>query len=92
MQPILIPRHIDDPKQILFWEIDEFFSILVGLIVGIVAGYTISGLVIGVMLAAILKKLKHGELPGSMQHFMYSTGAIPLNDEYDDGLKKDYVA
>ena len=70
-QAYYVPRRLDAPAKMLWWEIDEFMTVLGGLALGlstksflITAGVPIGGLM-------LLSRLKAGGGPGYLKRLFY---------------------
>lgn len=73
-----IPRMLDRPKQLFFWEVDEVIPI-VGLVgVGIISNMLFFSLVTGIIAAKVVKKLKTGKMDGVMFHLLHWYGVFNL--------------
>lgn len=81
MEEIKIPRYIDDPMQILFWSMDEFIPIGVGLIGGIITSHAFIGIGIGMFLAKIYRRVSEGKQDGMLFHMLYNTGIWPAKSK-----------
>lgn len=66
-----IPRRLDDAGKFLFWERDVAGIGLLGALIGVAAGWPISGLSFGLFLAYLYSKLKAGKHPGMATHLLY---------------------
>jgi len=73
-----IPRYIDDPPQIFFWEIDEFivFSCCFGL--GILIDRAGILTLAGIAASYILARIKSGRADGFFLHVLYWHFGLPL--------------
>ena len=73
-----IPRYIDDPPTILFWDLDEFVLLCIFIVLGIITGkLTVFGLV-GLVLSKIVGKFKQDKSDGYFLHILYWWGVMPL--------------
>jgi conjugal transfer pilus assembly protein TraL len=74
---VKIPRYIDSPPQILYWELDEMLFLFVSLIVGVLTrtlGYCV---LVGLASVWAISKLKGGQSDGVVFHWCWWHG-IPL--------------
>ncbi len=76
-----IPRYIDDPPQIFWWEIDEvaLFSGAFG--IGALSGQILGGLLAGFALAWLLERLKSGRGSAFLVHLAYWYGLSGVRPE-----------
>jgi conjugal transfer pilus assembly protein TraL len=66
-----IPKTLDDPPKMLFWDLDQslvFFSMIV---LGILANMTATLGAVGLFVAYLYGKLKGGKHRGFAKHVMY---------------------
>lgn len=73
-----IPRHIDDPPQILFWDLEEFMLLCIFIVIGLLAGKLIMFGLVGVVISKALGKLKQDKSDGYFLHLLYWWGIMPL--------------
>lgn len=78
MDPIQIPTHLDAPKRLLFWTVDQVVPFAVLFVVGMMAGKLFLGILGGIVLSWMLEKYKNSRSDGLMQHFAYWYGVVPL--------------
>jgi conjugal transfer pilus assembly protein TraL len=79
MEPVVIPTHLDAPKRMLFWTVDQVVPFAVLFVIGMMAGKLFLGIVGGVVLSWMLEKYKNSRSDGLMQHFAYWYGIVPLS-------------
>lgn len=60
MSEYYVPRLLDTPSKLVFWELDEVGAVVGGLCLGILAGNFFIGGLVGLGVAYGLAKLKHG--------------------------------
>lgn len=71
-----IPRFVDDPPQLLWWEIDELIAV-VGLFgVGIFIDHPGIGLMVGMGLGRLTRRFKIGRPDHYLWHGLYWMGWI----------------
>lgn len=66
-----IPRRLNDPPRMFWWEIDVSLLFLAAVLAGMLAGYFVTGCAAGVALAWAYGKAKSGEHPAYALHLMY---------------------
>lgn len=69
-----IPRYIDDPPQIFWWEIDEVALFSGAFVVGALSGQALAGLLGGFALSWLLERLKSGRGSAFLVHLAYWYG------------------
>ena len=69
-----IPRYIDDPPQIFWWEIDEVALFSGAFVIGALSGQTLGGLLAGFVLSWLLERLKSGRGSAFLVHLAYWYG------------------
>jgi conjugal transfer pilus assembly protein TraL len=73
-----IPKYIDDPAQIFFWEIDDVIVFTVFMGIGIIIDMLFIMIMIGVGIVYGIQKMKQVKADGFLMHALYWYGAIPL--------------
>ena len=73
-----IPRYIDDPPTILFWDVDELAIICICMVVGIITAELTKFIIGGLVVSKLVGKLKKDKSEGYMQLILYWWGIMPL--------------
>lgn len=73
-----IPRYIDDPPTILFWDVDEISVICICMVVGIITGELTKFIIGGLIVSKLIGKMKSEKQDGFLQHLLYWWGIMPL--------------
>lgn len=73
-----IPRYLDSPRQLFFWEIDEVIPLLACIGVGLVMEFLGYSILIGLVLTKIVKALKRGKIEGVMFHLAHYYGVMQM--------------
>ncbi len=76
-----IPRYIDDPPQVFWWEADEVAAFSGAFVLGALAGHGLAGLVAGVALSWLLARLKAGGGSSRLPRLAYWYGFSSLRPE-----------
>ena len=76
-----VPRSLDAPPKLIFWEYDVALIVVLGLSIGIGTGNNITGMIVGVIAAFFYGKLKSGRHPGIATHFLYWWTGMPQTKE-----------
>ena len=66
-----IPRRLNDPPRMFWWDIDVALLFLAAALAGMVAGFFLTGAASGVLLAWAYGKAKSGEHPAFALHLLY---------------------
>ncbi len=77
MEPVKIPRRIDDPPHLLLWSADEFAPMLVGLVIGVVLGKALPCFLIGLAVTNLYRRFKDNHPDGYILHMAYWWGLLP---------------
>lgn len=76
MQPLFMPRHLDDQMTVLMWPADEMLPVFACLIVGVLINQKLICLGIGLVAMRFFRKMKEGNPDGYLLHALYWTGLI----------------
>lgn len=74
---IRMPNYVDDPYQILLWELDEGLPIGIAAVVGVLLDQMFWCLLAGFALVYIYRRFKDGNPDGAPFHFLYWIGLFP---------------
>ena len=77
VKAIHIPRHIDDPQQLLLWSADEVMPIILGLLIGMIIGKALICTMIGFVVMHQYRKFRDNHPDGFLQHAAYEWGFMP---------------
>lgn len=66
-----IPRRLNDPPRMFWWDLDVSMLVLGAALAGMVAGYFVTGCVVGLLLASAYGRIKSGRHPAFALHLMY---------------------
>ena len=66
-----IPRRLNDPPRMFWWEIDVALLFLAAGLAGMIAGFFMTGCAIGVLLAWAYGRAKSGEHTAFALHLLY---------------------
>jgi conjugal transfer pilus assembly protein TraL len=58
-----IPRRLNDPPRIFWWELDVALLALAAALAGMISGFFMSGCAVGVLLASAYGRAKSGKHP-----------------------------
>ncbi len=77
MEPVQIPRLIDEPPSVLLWTTDELAPIMLGLVVGIFTGNVLLLTAGGLAVTSLYKRFRDGHPDGYLLHMLYWIGLMP---------------
>ena len=66
-----IPRRLNDPPRMFWWDLDMSLVVVAAALVGMVSGFFMSGCVVGVLLASAYSRMKSGKHPAFALHLLY---------------------
>lgn len=78
----MIPRYIDEPPQILWWEMDEAVVVMLCMILGIAINKMIHLTIVGLVAGYLIGKMKNTKQEGYLHHLAWWHG-IPTFDIKD---------
>ena len=76
-----IPRYIDDPPQVFWWEADEVAAFSGAFVLGALGGRALAGLAAGLALGWLLSRLKAGRGSAFLPRLAYWYGFSSLRPE-----------
>lgn len=79
MEPVTIPKHVDDPVTLLIWSADEFAPAAFLLILGILIGQVTIMLVLAVVAIKAYRRFRDNRPDGYPLHAVYWIGLLPSN-------------
>ena len=77
MEPVTIPKHIDDPVTLLVWSADEFAPAAFMLILGILIGQVTAMIVLSVIAIKAYRRFRDNRPDGFPLHAAYWVGILP---------------
>lgn len=66
-----IPRRLNDPPRMFWWDIDVALLVLAAALAGMISGFFLSGCAVGVLLASAYSRAKAGKHPAFALHLLY---------------------
>ena len=66
-----IPRRLNDAPRMFWWDLDLALLVLASALLGMVAGYFVSGIAAGVVTAWAYGRMKSGKHPAYALHLIY---------------------
>lgn len=77
MEPITIPKHIDDPVTLLVWSADEFVPAAFLMILGMLIGQLLIMLILSVVVIKAYRRFRDNRPDGFPLHAAYWIGMLP---------------
>ncbi|MEW6542464.1 MAG: type IV conjugative transfer system protein TraL [Nitrospirota bacterium] len=66
-----IPRYIDSPPQVLWWELDEIVILIICIFAGIISRELTTLTAVGICSTILISKTKRGKSEGIVLHWCY---------------------
>lgn len=77
MEPIRIPRRVDEPPHLLLWSGDEIAPILLGMVIGVFIGAALTLMAVGMLTTNIYRRFRENHADGYLLHMIYWLGFMP---------------
>lgn len=77
MEPVRIPKRVDEPPHLLLWSSDELAPMLLGLTLGTFLGSALTFLLIGALLTNLYRRFRENHPDGYLLHMIYWAGFLP---------------
>jgi conjugal transfer pilus assembly protein TraL len=77
MQPVPIPRHVDEPVTLLIWRADEFVPFFLTLMIGMLLGHLGLALIAGIFCVKAYRRIRDNHPDGVLTDMLYHYGLIP---------------
>ena len=77
MEPVAIPKTIDDPIHLLLWSADEIVPFMVCMLTGMLIDQFIPALAIGVIAVKFYRRFRDNRPDGYTLHAIYWLGLLP---------------
>ena len=78
MQPIEIPRGVDDPPMLLLWRLDDLLPITILMVLGILIEQLLFCLLAGVVISRLYARFRDSRPDGYALHWCYWHGLLAL--------------
>jgi conjugal transfer pilus assembly protein TraL len=78
MNPIDMPKYVDDPPTVMLWRVDDLVPVVLMLIIGILVDRLPLFLLLGVLLVRLYSKFRESRADGFALHWMYWIGMFPM--------------
>lgn len=73
-----IPRYLDDPPSLFWWDVDEIIIVSIFFAIGIATNTLTYLLSLGFLVGYILRKVKQQQSDGFFLHSLYWLGVFPI--------------
>jgi conjugal transfer pilus assembly protein TraL len=77
MEPVTIPKHIDDPVTLLVWSADEFVPAAFLMMLGMLIGQLLIMLILSVIVLKAYRRFRDNRPDGYALHAAYWIGMLP---------------
>ena len=77
MEPITLPKFIDDPITLLIWSADEFVPFSAVLLIGMLIGQLTIALVVSALVIKAYRRFRDNRPDGFPLHAGYWAGLLP---------------
>ena len=77
MEPVTIPKHIDEPITLLIWSADEFVPFAVVVMFGMLIGQLTISLILSVVVIKAYRRFRDNRPDGYPLHAVYWAGLLP---------------
>ena len=77
MEPITLPKYIDDPITLLIWSADEFVPFAAVLLIGMLIGQLSISLILSALVIKAYRRFRDNRPDGFPLHAAYWAGLLP---------------
>ena len=91
MRLVRVPRYIDAPMQIAFWEFDEIAPMVLLMAFGIMSGTLTYMFILMFVVTKWYQKYKSTARRGALLHWMWWHGMYDVGGRFKNGLARRYV-
>jgi conjugal transfer pilus assembly protein TraL len=77
VEPITIPKYIDDPITLLIWSADEFVPFAAVLLIGMLIGQLSIALILSALVIKAYRRFRDNRPDGFPLHAAYWAGLLP---------------
>jgi len=91
MRQVAIPRNVDEPLPVLFFEVDEVIVFVVCVLVGIVTRELTYTVIASIFVVRAFSRWKNGKLPGVLAHMVFWYGIFALNKVFSASQGRNFV-
>lgn len=91
MKPVKMPKHIDAPMQVAFWEIDEVAPMIALFALGIMTGTLTYMFILMYIATKLYQRYKSTARRGAVLHLMYWHGLYNPGGRWKNGLARLFI-
>jgi conjugal transfer pilus assembly protein TraL len=91
MEAVRMPRNVDEPLPVLFFEVDEVIVFTVCLLFGIVTRELTYSAIAGIFVIRAFSRWKNGKLPGVLAHMAFWYGLFSLNKVFVASKGREFI-
>lgn len=92
MKPVKVPKHIDAPMQIAFWEIDEVAPMIGLMALGIITGTLTYMFLLMWISTKMYQRYKTTARRGALLHLLFYHGLYKPGGRYKNGLSRLFIS
>lgn len=92
MTPVKMPKNIDAPMQMAFWEIDEVAPMIGLLALGILTGTLTYMFFVMFVLTKLYQRYKTTARRGAILHLLWWHGIYNVGGRWKNGLARMYIS
>lgn len=92
MKPVKVPKHVDAPMQVAFWEIDEVAPMILLMALGIITGTLTYMFVLMFFATKLYQRYKTTARRGALAHLLFYNGLYNPGGRYKNGLARLFIS
>ena len=77
MEPVALPKYIDDPITLLIWSADEFVPFAAVMLLGMLVGQLTLAAILSIGVIKAYRRFRDNRPDGYPLHALYWTGLLP---------------
>jgi len=91
MTPVQVPKHVDAPMQMAFWEIDEVAPMLMLMALGILTGTLTYMFLLMYVVTKLYQRYKTTARRGALLHLLFFHGLYNPGGRYKNGQARLFI-
>ena len=92
MTPVRMPKHVDAPMQMAFWEIDEVAPMLMLMALGILTGTLTYMFILMYGVTKLYQRYKSTARRGALVHLLFFFGLYKPGGRYRNGQARLFIS